>query len=455
MPYGLPKEKDTPANNRKMERCVADVMKDGKSKESAIRICKDSIMKSSEPQMKQKIKASRLPIFFPIQFAEGETIPKEIHILPMGVWDHPAYGKIIINANDIREFKSNFDRKIRKDIPITEGHEVMDEKPAVGWFKELREDSNGLYATVEWTEKGKELLTKKYYKYFSPEFYREYEDPETREITRNVLVGGALTNKPYFKELEAVVLSEHKIKTNEPNNNKTMNTKDILAKAVADWTDEEKAYVREHQAELSDEEKETAKDVLADAGAGAGDGKGDGDGAGEGAGSGDGSGAGEGGEGAGAGEGEPAKASEKNAKMVQISAAELKALQTKADAGQQAFIKMREMEVSNDVATMTFSETNKEGRFLPKSAAALKKFMHSLTREQYSEFKAIVKELPKTNIFGEAGATNASENSATKQVETAVNKLMASDKAMKYSDALKQVFNENPELAERYNAELA
>lgn len=47
MPYGLPKGINTAANNAKMERCVEQVMKSGKSKESAIRICKASLMKSS------------------------------------------------------------------------------------------------------------------------------------------------------------------------------------------------------------------------------------------------------------------------------------------------------------------------------------------------------------------------------------------------------------------------
>lgn len=43
MPYGIPKEHDTPENNDKMERCVERVMEKGKPKESAIRICKVSL----------------------------------------------------------------------------------------------------------------------------------------------------------------------------------------------------------------------------------------------------------------------------------------------------------------------------------------------------------------------------------------------------------------------------
>jgi len=48
MPYGLSKKigGDTPANDALMERCVKDVMAQGKSKLSAVLICKSSIQKS-------------------------------------------------------------------------------------------------------------------------------------------------------------------------------------------------------------------------------------------------------------------------------------------------------------------------------------------------------------------------------------------------------------------------
>jgi len=50
LPYGLSKKSggDSPANDAAMERCIADVMKTGKSKLSAILICKTSIQKSRE-----------------------------------------------------------------------------------------------------------------------------------------------------------------------------------------------------------------------------------------------------------------------------------------------------------------------------------------------------------------------------------------------------------------------
>lgn len=52
-------------------------------------------------------------------------MPDEIHVLPVGEWDHPAYGKIVIDEEKIGKFAENFNAGIRRDLPITEGHEVL------------------------------------------------------------------------------------------------------------------------------------------------------------------------------------------------------------------------------------------------------------------------------------------------------------------------------------------
>jgi len=411
--------------------------------------------KGNEPMDEQKVK--RTPIIFPILLSERGKILKEIHILPIGAWDHPLYGKIVITENDIGEFVENFKQHLRKGVPITEGHEVMDEKPAIGWITELfSRNGDGLGAKVQWTEKGKELLSNRSYKYFSPEFYREYEDPETREIHRNVLVGGALTNKPYFKELDAIVISSENIITNQFNE-PTMDIETILGKPVADWTDEEKTFVKEHEADLTDEQKETAKEVLEPEGGGEHEGEtedekkereekeaGDANEA-----------KGLNRDGSEKEGGEEAKGSEKNKKgMVAISASELAILKTKANEGQQAFQKMKEMQISTDLSALTFTEKNKEGKFLPKTVDKVKKFMETLKPEQYSAFLAIMKEVPKTNIFGEVGSTEAIENSAQKQIEKLVETKMSEDKSLQYSDVLRTVLSENTELAEQYSEEV-
>ncbi|KKL11661.1 hypothetical protein LCGC14_2543560, partial [marine sediment metagenome] len=105
-----------------------------------------------------------------------------------------------------------------------------------------------------------------------------YEDPETHEKYKDVLAGGALTNRPYFKQLKAVVASKLTFKQGDMD----LKLEDILEKEATDLEDNEVEFLKEHKDELSDEQKETYKDVLEEgAGGGAGDPGGGGDPSGE------------------------------------------------------------------------------------------------------------------------------------------------------------------------------
>jgi hypothetical protein len=58
--------------------------------------------------------------------------------------DHPVYGEMEITLSDITEFTQNFSRGVRRDIPITAGHDngmSGGELPAIGWFPELSDRS--------------------------------------------------------------------------------------------------------------------------------------------------------------------------------------------------------------------------------------------------------------------------------------------------------------------------
>ena len=52
MPYGLPKQINTSANNAKIERCVAENTGKGMDKTLAIRICKASVMGTTKRKKK-------------------------------------------------------------------------------------------------------------------------------------------------------------------------------------------------------------------------------------------------------------------------------------------------------------------------------------------------------------------------------------------------------------------
>lgn len=406
-----------------------------------------------------------------------ESAPNEIQVLKQGEWDHPFYGKIVIDKRVLNEFKANFDRGLRKGIPINAGHDFGKETEAIGWMKKVTIKKGGLWATVEWTPKGKELLGDKSFKFFSPEFYRIYEDPETQEVYANVLVGGALTNKPYFKGLKAIVTSEPNNKLNFSETNH-MNLKQILAKEAGTLTDEEKKHLQTHLSELTATDlRKFADDIAQDqesgdnndndgdnAGDNAGDNKdddevddnagdnNDGDKSGDDDDTGDDNGDNGGGDGNNSdGNGDGGNAGQSNAdETIVMTKAEKKALETKANQGQEAYMEMQEGKINAEVEKMTFSDNNEKGKFLPKQKDSVTKFMMSLNEKQHKIFTEIVGEMPEINIFGEAGDAGATETTIQKEVDNKVNAKMKADDGMTYSDALKAVFDESPALAKKY-----
>lgn len=404
---------------------------------------------------------------FPFEFADkkdnSQAIPESIHMIPIGQWEHDLYGPILINKQDIKEFAQNFNANIRKGVYITAGHEGFDELPAQGWVTDVEVRDDGLWGKVAWNDLGKATLSDRQYKFFSPEFYRDYEDPQSHAIYRNVLIGGALTKSPYFKELQAIVFSEKKLQKQFNDNNKNMNLAELLAKDITTLTDEEKAFIKEHASELTEEQKtshtaiidvETAEEKTAreekekadkeaadktaadekaaadakaieDANVAAGlnpDGS--------------------------------AK-QEMSDKKILMSEAEVKALQAKADQGAQAFKELEATKLKGAVAALTFSETNKAGKFLPKSSDNLRAFMETLNDTQRVKFAALLSELPKTEIFDEKGAgAGATEGTAQAELDTKVAAKQKENSKLTYSEALKEVFAENKGLEQRYNDEL-
>lgn len=413
----------------------------------------------------------------PFGFAEKKTmsdkveIPDMIHLIPMGQWEHAAYGPILINNQDIREFMQNFNAKIRNGVYITAGHEGFEELPAQGWITDVEMRDNGLWGKVEWNELGKATLSDKQYKFISPEFYRDYEDPQTHQIYRNVLIGAALTKSPYFKELEAVVFSDKNIKKQfNDNQNNTMDLKELIAKDVTTLTDEEKVFIKEHAAELSDEEKVAFASIIEDTTADTTDtttgetpeqkAQREADEAAaaalvdttpeEGA-----TGAATTTEG---GEGVASTTTTETTPKVEasdkITASELQTLREKAAQGEQAFAEIKKMKLDAVVKEMVFSETNKAGKFLPMATDNLRAFMETLNDAQLAKFSEIVKQIPEAGLFNEKGTGAVTDSSAIAEVDRKVAAVRASEPKLTEGEALKRVMSENPGLQERYNAEL-
>lgn len=167
-----------------------------------------------------------------IGLSENLSDNKLVEIMRTGEWKHPVYGELKITDKTLENIIYNFNDKVRgTDIPIDLEHEASQHKgEAAGWIKNLIKKGNKLLAEIEWTKLGQEKIKDKIYKYFSPEFKFNYQDTETGKIYKDVLFGGGLTNKPFIKRMNPVMLSENMntdfceyIQTNKKEGNENMN----------------------------------------------------------------------------------------------------------------------------------------------------------------------------------------------------------------------------------------
>jgi len=311
----------------------------------------------------------------------------EIQILKKGEWDHPAYGRVKIDEKIMKEMMTNFNKDIRahshkEGLPVDEEH--FSSKGAVGWSK------------------GRQAIEDKIYKFFSPEFYFKYEDPETRRMHNNVLIGGALTNRPYFKGLKPVVLSEDII----IKNHNRMKLSELLTKDVASLSDEEKQFITSKFSELNegqkvifdelkpetnkennkeektDEEKKKEEDAKAEKKAKEDNDK------------------------------KPEGGVEANEGKIVMSEKDVIKLKEDAAKGVQASEDLRKMNIEAKVGKLLFSDSNKDGK-LPATANKDNKivdFIMSLSEEMATKFYEIVNSLPSAKIFGEIGESSYGEN---------------------------------------------
>lgn len=150
-------------------------------------------------------------IYSSIALNENKFVPKEVQILRVGKFKHPTYGDFEITNATLAEMKANFDLNIRGvDMAFDYFHDS--DKEASAWVKalELRENGTELWALVDWTPKAEQKLSERELRYFSPDFAFNWTDPEAGVTFNNVLFGGGLTNRPFVKEMKAIVANETK-----------------------------------------------------------------------------------------------------------------------------------------------------------------------------------------------------------------------------------------------------
>ncbi len=149
--------------------------------------------------------------------AAGDTFTRSwVQLLPEGRFDHPKFGKIDLSRRVLDEIKANFDKGVRRaEIALDYDHRAADgDSRAAGWIEALEyraangETPAGLWGKVRWTPIGLKDVQDQIYRYLSAEYRPQYTDNVTGRKYRNVLVGLALTNRPFMNHMEAIRLAE-------------------------------------------------------------------------------------------------------------------------------------------------------------------------------------------------------------------------------------------------------
>lgn len=160
-----------------------------------------------------------------------DTVVKEIQVLKVGAFKHAVYGDFTIGPDDLKAFKENFDGNvlgIQVQANFDHGQSIAHGTKASGWIKQLtiKAEGNELWATVEWTEEAVRGIKAKEWRYSSAELRWVWKHPETGKEHKKVLTGLALTNQPFIKGMQPIAASEHK---NQTERTKPMELNEIIA----------------------------------------------------------------------------------------------------------------------------------------------------------------------------------------------------------------------------------
>lgn len=131
-----------------------------------------------------------------------------IPLVPLGKWDHPQYGNLEITPATIQRMHDNHEVGLPGiELPIDIDHSYGGSSEAAGWLVSTEVRADGLWGLVEFNDWGMELVESKRFRYISPEWFPKWKDPQTGKHYEDVLTSIALTNRPFFKDLPALLAS--------------------------------------------------------------------------------------------------------------------------------------------------------------------------------------------------------------------------------------------------------
>jgi phage I-like protein len=161
-----------------------------------------------------------------VEFGDDNT--SWIQAFPEGTYNHPLFGEMKFDQSNLADFAKSVKNRVRGVQPDIDYEHKMFGGEAAGWVEEARyEEGKGLALKVNWTPKARSAIANREYRYFSPTFAEEWEHPKTQKTHKNVLFGGALTNRPFLKDILPVNLSDI-VEAPTPNQNTPQSEGDLM-----------------------------------------------------------------------------------------------------------------------------------------------------------------------------------------------------------------------------------
>ena len=187
-----------------------------------------------------------------IQFDEHGDF-STVQLMRTGKFTHPFFEDFEITEDMFKSFKKNFNKKVKKvDIAVDFSHRSGDE--AAGWITKviLRENNTELWIAVEWTEAARHKIKDREFRYMSADFNTNFIDNETGKDFGPTLNGAALTNRPFIKDMQALLSDLDIDEEKRQAIKEILNEKPEEESQMSKMTPEES---KEYIATLSDEEK--------------------------------------------------------------------------------------------------------------------------------------------------------------------------------------------------------
>ncbi len=157
------------------------------------------------------------------------TVPVEFQIFPAGKVSIEGDEPFLVDDAAMDQVTERFKAR-GLDMVIDYEHQTEEgtPAPAAGWIKALENrGKDGLWAKVEWTEKAREYLANREYRYFSPVFLISRTERRLLELLRV-----ALTNAPRLNRIRPIVAkSGEKV---SPGSTSTHRGKKMLVETIAE-----------------------------------------------------------------------------------------------------------------------------------------------------------------------------------------------------------------------------